>query len=92
MQTIQLHDLANVTGGCQSQQTPQPSADPAASGAASQQGAAASEGGGAGVLQQLLGFLQSPGFQQLLGSLQGLLGQGGQSSASQPAAASAPTA
>jgi hypothetical protein len=65
MQTIDVVDLVTVTGG-----TAQP-APPAAA----PQGAAPAGGNFLSGLQQFFGFLQSPGFQQLIGSLQGLFGQ-----------------
>jgi len=72
MQTIALHDLSHVTGGCQAQQ-----AQPADQ-SAQQSGAPAAGGDVMSGIQQLLGFFQSDGFKQLLGGLQSLIGGAGQ--------------
>lgn len=94
MQIITLDQLAHVTGGCQCQQAQPQLSAPGGDAAGSPAGAAASDGGGGGGgflggLSQVIGVLQSGGFQQLLGGLQGILGQFG----GQPGAAPAgPTA
>lgn len=81
MQTIDVNDLSNVTGGCGcGQQQPQQQQDPNAAGATGQPATGAPGGTDImGGLQQLLGFFQSESFQQLLQGIQGLIGQAGQS-------------
>lgn len=80
MQYIDLSDLALVRGGTQGQPQAQP--DQAAG------GQPPAGGGFLQGLQGFLGFLQSPGFQQLISGLQGLIGQfaqGGAPQGAQPA-------
>ena len=88
MQTIQLDDLANVTGGCQCQQAPTAPVDPttaATTASGAETSPAADAGSAGGGFQSFLTFLQSDSFKQLIGGIQGLIG--GQASA--PSAAPA---
>ena len=79
MTILDVDQLASVTGGrgCgmqQQQQQPEQGADPQAP-----DGGAAQGGNFLAGLQQFLGFFQSPGFQQVLGGLQSMIGSmGGQ--------------
>ncbi len=95
MTSIQLEDLALVTGGrggCQmqqQQQQQQPQAqDPTQAAAAPQQAQGGSFMSG---FDQFLSFLQTDSFQQLLGGIRGILGSFGGAQQQAPAAAAAPT-
>ncbi|CAN5905491.1 hypothetical protein BH11MYX2_BH11MYX2_17490 [soil metagenome] len=90
MQTIDRDILSSVTGGCGCgpQQPPQdPTGGVQTQVSTGAPGATGAPGGTdvMGGLQQLLGFFQSSSFQQLVGGIQGLVGQAGQSGATSTA-------